>query len=834
MANEQQNITIQQQAAATEGESVNELNIMDLLYSCLSRWWWFIISGIICMAIAVFYLLSTQKTYLREAQIQIKEDKKGASIGGIDDIANLGLFNPKSGVNDEKIAIESPYLITEVIKRLSIDYDYQKDGTFRKTVLYGLSNPIKAEILDVNDLFSAGFVADINTDGSFRLSKFQTGSIEDFDADGVEVSGTVGSPVETPIGTILISKTNNWDDIMEEPMRIFINHYSIIDAVGVSQKKMGVELKDKNASVISLTYKDFNIQRSEDFINTLIAVYNEKWVEDKNLLAVSTSKFINERLVVIEQDLGKVDNDISSFKSDNLIPDIGAATTMYMTQANQLNNEINKLEVQLYMAKQIKLVVSDTSSKYQLLPSYTTGDKQGAEQQQIADYNKLVLERNSLLSATSSKNPMVKDIEHQLNDMRKNIVSSMDNQIKFINAEINTLKQTVNQSIAHMAKNPDQAKYLLTVERQQKIKESLYLYLLQKREENELSQAFTSYNTRLICPPYGAMKPVSPSSVKVLGIGFLIALIIPLGIIYLIEANDTKVHGRKDLEKMQMPFIGEVPYKKDPNEKKILGLITIKKKANDTEIRPIYVKPHKRDTINEAFRVLRSNYEFMNNGQDSKTILVTSALAGSGKSFITGNLAAAFAIKKKKVVVLDLDLRKGSFSAIVGSPKRGVSTYLAGYDDNWKELIHKHKYTMKGVDQTMDYLDIIPSGPIPPNPTELLYSERFEQLINQLKLEYDIIFFDCPPMEIVADTSIIANYATSSIFVIRTGLLEREMLSMVDKYYTEKKLPNAGIILNGGQAEKYGRYSRYGRHGYGYGYGYGNGYGYHTDEDEDA
>ena len=838
MAIEQQSQQPVQSQISAEGEAVNELSIMDLFYSCLSRWWWFLISGVICMSIAVFYLLSTQKTYTREAQIQIKQDKKGASIDGMDEFANLGLFNSKSSVNDELIAIQSPYLLTEVIKRLEIDYNYQKAGTFRNTVLYGVTNPIHAEIMDVSDMFAASFTLDIDTDGNFKMSKFMC-SIEDFEADGVVVSGIVGAPVETPVGTIKISKTDYWDDVMTEPAKIYVSHSSILDAVvNVQKAKLVVALQDKNASVIDVTYKDQNIQRAEDFINTLIAVYNEHWVEDKNQLAKSTSNFISERLIVIEQELGKVDNDISSYKSDNLIPDIGAATNMYMTQANQLNIQINEFEVQLYMAKQIKLCVSDTSNKYQLLPSYTTGNNNTAEQQQIAEYNKKVLERNNFLSTTSSKNPMVKDLEYALDEMRKNIIVSMDNQVKYITAQINSLKSTLGQSISHIAKNPDQAKYLLSVERQQKIKEALYLYLLQKREENELSQAFTAYNTRLICPPFGSMRPTSPSSVKVLGIGFLIALIIPLGFIYLIEVNDTKVHGRKDLENMKVPFVGEIPFRKDKNTKKILGLFEVKPKVDDNAIRPILVKPKKRDTINEAFRVLRSNFEFMSNEQDVKVVLITSMLAGSGKSFVSGNLAASFAIKGKKVIVLDLDLRKGSLSAIVGNPESGVSTYLAGYDDDWHSLLrhHNYQYVTKEKERkttVMENLDILPSGTLPPNPAELFYSERFEKLINELKAEYDLIFFDCPPVEIVADTAIVAKHANCTLFVIRTGNLEREMLPVVDRFYLDSKLPKMGVVLNGGAGSKYGRYSRYGK-GYGYGYGYGNsGDGYHVDEDDE-
>ncbi|MCR5454056.1 MAG: AAA family ATPase [Bacteroidales bacterium] len=895
MANEQQVVQVQQQQPM-ETESVSELNIRDLISACFDKWYWFVISVVLCMSIATLYILMTQKSYTREAMIMIKSNSKGASSidYGMDDFSNLGLFNTKSGVNDELIAIQSPSIITEVVKRLNLDYSYQQDGTFRNTVLYGATNPIKADIVDVADLFGASFKMTINPDSSFVLTKFRWAAEGQPMEDDNEYRGNTGSPVETPIGQVIISKTANFEELIKEPTIIYISHGSILDVVAGCQASLVAELKDKMASVIDLKYTDKHIQRAEDFLNTLIAVYNEKWVEDKNVIAVSTSQFINDRLQVIEQDLGSVDNDISSYKRDNLIPDISAATNMYMTQANTINNKIGELETQLYMARTIKTYVNDTTKGYQLLPTYASpSGTSSSEQQQITDYNKGVLEHNSLLANTSAKNPLVKELEAKLNEMRKNVGMSMDNQILFLNAEINTLKSTLNSSLSHMAKNPDQAKYLLSVERQQKVKEALYLFLLQKREENELSQAFTAYNTRIICPPYGVMRPTAPSKMKVLGIALVLSLMFPLGLIYLIEANDTRVRNRKDLEGMKTPFVGEIPLhtkklgfwaKVKDKITKVITFIKVKIfhariKEDDTK-RPIVVKVGSKSVSAEAFRVLRSNIEFVNSSREHKTeggevMIISSMMAGSGKTYITTNLAASFAIKDRKTIVVDLDLRKRTFSMNVGDPdennpgkyiqpERGVSTYLAGYDDDWHDLVmpleipkakhkarkkkkqeseHKETATSKKMKKDLKEacLYVLPAGEIPPNPAELLNTQNFKQLIAELKKEYEVIILDAPPVEIVADTAIIAKEADSTLFVIRNGLLEREYLPVVDRYYTEHKMPNVEIILNGGTFKKYGRYG-YGKYGYGsygygyggYGYGYGYGYGgYGSNDDEE-
>ncbi|MBR4326673.1 MAG: AAA family ATPase, partial [Bacteroidales bacterium] len=884
MANEQQVVQVQQQPVM-ETESVSELNIRDLISACFDKWYWFALSVLFCMTIAIFYILRTQPSYSREAMIMIKSNTKGASTFdyGMDDFSNLGLFNTKSGVNDELIAIQSPSIITEVIKRLSIDYNYEKEGTFRKEVLYGTNCPIKAEIVDIHDLMAVSFKMTLNQDGSFVLSNFKYSLEGQPIKDESEYPGNIGTAVTMPFGDVVISKTAHFDKIMEgatEPLIIYISHNSILNAVAGCQAQLVAELKDKMASVIDLTYTDKNIQRAEDFLNTLIAVYNEKWIEDKNVIAVSTSKFINDRLVVIEQDLGNVDNDISSYKSENLIPNISDATNMYMNQANATNNQIGELENQLYMAKIIKTYVTDTINGFQLLPTYSTN---GTDQQQIAEYNKGVLERNSLLASTSNKNPVVRELEHRLNEMRKNIGISMDNRILFINAEINTLNATLRTSLSHIAKNPDQAKHLLSVERQQKVKESLYLFLLQKREENELSQAFSAYNTRIICPPYGVMTATAPNKMKILGIALVLALMMPLGLVYLIEANDTRVRNRKDLEGMKTPFVGEIPLhtkklttwgKIKDKYKKVTGyvkyrLLHMRAKENE-QPRPIVVKVGSKSVSAEAFRVLRSNLDFITSSREIKkeggeVILVSSMMAGSGKTYITTNLAASYAIKDKKVVVVDLDLRKRAFSMNVGTqdendenkiilPEHGVSTYLGGYDEDWKPLIKslevpkaKHHHTKKGKsdqdskqsntskkmlqDLKPAIMAVMPSGEVPPNPAELLNTDKFKTLISELKKEYDIIILDAPPVEIVADTAIIAKEADTTLFVIRNGLLEREYLPVVDRYYTENKMPNVEIVLNGGSFKKYGRYG-YGKYGYGYGgygyggYGYGYGYGY--------
>ena len=574
-------------------------------------------------------------------------------------------------------------------------------------------------------------------------------------------------------------------------------------AVAAYSTNLNVSQNDEKSNIISLTFKDVSTQRAEDVLNTLIAVYNENWVKDKNRIAVSTSMFINERLGVIEGELGNVDDDISSYKSEHLLPDVQAAASMYMTQASEANASIKELNNQAYMARYIRNHLTDETNKFRLLPA-SSGIENASISTQINEYNNQLLERNSLVSHSSEKNPLVKEMDASLNALRSALVTSIDNQLVALNAQIKSQQNYSGQVTSQIASNPNQPKYLLSVERQQKVKESLYLYLLQKREENELSQAFTAYNTRIITMPGGSMVPTAPVKKNILLVAFALGLLIPVVIIFMKENMNTVVRGRKDLENLTIPFVGEIPF--GFRKKKRFSRKVQEQKA------AIVVKEKSRNVINEAFRVVRTNLEFMQNKEsESHVIMITSANPGSGKTFISFNLATSLAIKGKRIIAIDLDLRKGSLSLYAGNPKKGISDYLAGDVKNVKDVIAKPSENAK--------IELIPVGTVPPNPTELLFSERLEQLITGLRKEYDYIFIDCPPVEIVADAAIINKLADMTLFIVRAGLLDRSMLPDIEKFYNDKKYKNMSLILNGTDGGS-------GRYGYKYGYKYGYHYGY--------
>lgn len=787
------------------GQPDDFLRIQDLLYLCLARWKWFVLSLVVTIGVATVYLLRTPAVYTRTASVLVKEDSKGKSVSSdLESFSEFGLFQSSTNVNNELITFQSPALMTEVVKRLRLDMNYFVPGKFHRQVAYGLTLPVDVTINDLPENESAGFTLEVQPDGTLFLSDFIRNGT---DLDEKDIKGSLLDSIPTPLGKIIINTTPNY--VKGESYTLYVGKSNLYNAVNSCSSNLSVSLNNEKASVIDLAFKDNSTQRAEDVLSMLISLYNENWVKDKNQIAVSTSMFINERLGVIEQELGNVDEDISSYKSEHLLPDVQAASSMYMAQSSATNAQILALNNQLYMTRYIRNYLANDANRTQLLPA-NSGIESANIESQIAEYNKQLLQRNSLVANSSAENPLVMDMDQALASMRGAIIRSIDNQIVTLNSQIKSLRQTEQQTTSRIAANPTQAKYLLSVERQQKVKEALYLFLLQKREENELSQAFTAYNTRIVTPPHGSMLPTSPVRKNIFMVAFALGLLIPVVIIFMRENMNTRVRGRKDLESVTVSFIGEIP------------LFTRKKKRifgkKPQEVKAIVVKEGNRDIINEAFRVLRTNLEFMT-GKDktSNVIIVTSFNPGSGKSFLTMNIAVSFAIKEKKVLVIDGDLRHGSASSYIDSPARGLSDYLGGSIDNLNEIIVS--------DPKQKSMDILPVGTIPPNPTELLFDERLKQVIDTVRGQYDYVLIDCPPIELVADTQIIEKLADRTIFVVRAGLLERSMLAELEKIYEEKKYKNMSLILNGTEGSG-------GRYGYRYGYHYGYGSGYHYGSDE--
>lgn len=683
--------------------------------------------------------------------------------------------------------------MTEVVNRLGLNETFTIRKGLKNVDLYKVS-PVTITFCDKTEV-PLSFTIKFSSKEAFAISELEI-SGEDI---GETLSAQMGDSIQTSAGIMIVSPTQEFTDAFIGTSIRYVRG-SVRAAVDTYSNALVAELGNEDATIINLSINDTSIRKAEDILNTLIEVYNENWIRDKNQIAVSTSQFISDRLGVIESELGHVDENISSYKSEHLLPDVQAASSLYMAQSAENNKELSTLNNQLSTAQYIRRELN-TKQLDQTLPA-NSGIVSANIETQISEYNNLVLDRNRLIANSSEKNPLVKNMASSLQSMQRTIIQSVDNLIVSLNTQIRSLRRQEEATTNRLASNPNQAKYLLSVERQQKVKEELYLYLLQKREENELSQAFTAYNTRLITAPRGSMFPTAPRKMNILLVAFAVGLLVPAVGIFMKENMNTKVRGRKDLENLSIPFIGEIP-QYSGTKKKWWEF----KHRKRQDMKTIVVNEGNRNIINEAFRVLRSNMDFMASKDNNQHVFVlTSFNPGSGKSFLAINIAISFAIKKKKILVIDGDLRHRTVSSYVDSPNKGLSDYLNNQIEDWKEIIVSYKgYTN---------LHILPIGTIPPNPTELLEDSKLSMLIETLRPEYDYIFIDCPPVDIVADAQIIEKWADRTIFVVRSGLLDRSMLSELENMYTGKRFKNLSMILNGTE-------STGGRYGYRYGYHYG-------------
>ena len=770
------------------------IRIQDLWSMFVPKWYWFAISLFITLTIAVLYLLSTPPIYTRTAAILVKDNSKSSSsTSAMNDFSDLGIFKSNTNINNELLTLKSPTPMTEVVNRLGLNETFTIRKGLKNVDLYKVS-PVTITFCDKIEV-PLSFTIKFSSKEAFAISELEI-SGED---TGETLSAQMGDSIQTSAGIMIVSPTQEFTDAFIGTSIRYVRG-SVRAAVDTYSNALVAELGNEDATIINLSINDTSIRKAEDILNTLIEVYNENWIRDKNQIAVSTSQFISDRLGVIESELGHVDENISSYKSEHLLPDVQAASSLYMAQSAENNKELSTLNNQLSTAQYIRRELN-TKQLDQTLPA-NSGIVSANIETQISKYNNLVLDRNRLIANSSEKNPLVKNMASSLQSMQRTIIQSVDNLIVSLNTQIRSLRRQEEATTNRLASNPNQAKYLLSVERQQKVKEELYLYLLQKREENELSQAFTAYNTRLITAPRGSMFPTAPRKMNILLVAFAVGLLVPAVGIFMKENMNTKVRGRKDLENLSIPFIGEIP-QYSGTKKKWWEF----KHRKRQDMKTIVVNEGNRNIINEAFRVLRSNIDFMASKDSNQHVFVlTSFNPGSGKSFLAMNIAISFAIKKKKILVIDGDLRHRTVSSYVDSPNKGLSDYLNNQIEDWKEIIVSYKgYTN---------LHILPIGTIPPNPTELLEDSKLSMLIEALRPEYDYIFIDCPPVDIVADAQIIEKWADRTIFVVRSGLLDRSMLSELENMYTGKRFKNLSMILNGTE-------STGGRYGYRYGYHYG-------------
>ncbi|MDR1344617.1 MAG: polysaccharide biosynthesis tyrosine autokinase [Tannerellaceae bacterium] len=785
-------------------EEENEISLSDILHIVKNNWLWFVLSVVACCTLATLYILWAPKVYTRTAAVLIKDDSKGGAMSESAAFEDLGMFNVKRNVDNEVLVFQSEQLMSVVARRLSLDISYTVREGLRSKELYTHS-PMVIQFFDVEEPQEFTLKATPLSDSQVLLSGFPESSSKD-------VIVTLNDTIETSLGNLLVTPTLYYmDEYYDVP--ITVTKTDMAEVIMYYREELQVALASKTATIINLTLRDASVPRAEDVLNTLIAVYNEAAINDKNMITVNTSSFINDRLIIIEKELGNVDADIETYKRENRLTDIQSETGMYLRESSQYSQEELGLENQKTLAGYIYNYLTDPSRSSDLIPA-NTGISDVNIEAQISEYNNTLLKRDRLISNSSSRNPVVLDLNNSLTAMKQTIIRAVDNLVVGLDIKIRNVRERDRQNTLRISEVPTQQRHVLSIERQQKIKEELYLYLLNKREENALTQAITESNARIIDAATGDQDPIAPKTKIILVAAFFMGIAIPAGYFWLLSVLNTMVRNRKDIEDViTIPFLGDVPLRVSGNKKK-------DKKHIKQEI---VVRDSGRDSTSEAFRIVRTNMDFMQVKTDSlKVVMFTSFNPGSGKTFVSVNLAVSIALTNKKVVLIDLDIRRHTLSTLLQKEEdvAGITHYLSGQITDFRTLINK-----KAIDD-MDNLDIIYAGPIPPNPAELLLNKRFDYLIAELRKEYDYILLDNVPAGVVADAHIVNRVADMTIYVVRAGLMDKRQLPELERLYRQDKFKNMSVILNAVNYKQAG----YGYYGYGYQYGYSYGYGYSNEK----
>ena len=800
-----------------ETQGTDAFSIQEMLRMAWRGKYWIILSVIIC-TLASYYIYKRQaRIYGASAEVMLifGNEESSATSNSLRSIADMTGIQTDNTVNfyNELEIMRSPELLISVVEKLNLTTKYTKPGFGHEIDLYG-DSPVNVNFVSLEPDSTASLRLYKAGNGKLIATNFVLNGKPQESAPLRIIPGTV---VETPIGLLGVSATASYDKF---PEYIDVRKQSAKSVADYLSTVITTTKKGNENTVVIIDYNDVSQKRALDVINALIKAYNDLWVSEQTRSASVTSNFINDRLAVIERDLSSIDSDISHVKSRSQVADIPTAVSSFYDQSLDYDTRAFEANTQLQIATYLRDYINDDNNKDAMIPSNT--GTSGAIESQIQEYNKLLVKRDQLLQNSSENNPVIAQMNSDLVKNRALINSSLNNIISTYQIQVNRAQGRKGEFSGKVSAMPKQEQQILSIERQQKVKENLYIYLLQKREENELGRMVEVNNTRILHAAYGTGTD-KMALIRTLLMGFAAGLAIPLLIIFLILKFDTKVSRKTDLAVLSIPFLGEMPMSPQRRSFKRTLRHMLKprsRKVTDRELK-LVVRDRSRSYINEAFRMLRTNLDFLSRSVSGcEVIMLTSFNPGSGKTFISLNLAKSLQLKGKKVLLIDMDMRRASLSHFASNPAQGVSSYLTGMSLDIYKLIR--------VNNCKTGIDVLPVGAVPPNPVELVLSNRFQDMIADLRQQYDYIVLDCPPYDLVADTAIISRVADVTLFVIRAGLFNKSDLNDLEQIYQEDKLPHMAVILNGINPK-----NSYYHHRYGYNTKSSNGYYIIADEDKD-
>ena len=759
-------------------------NLKEEILKYLFFWRWFALSVAICLGISVFYLKYSHNIYNTTAKIEVLSKKTASlELPSASDLLN----NDKINLENEIELLSSYPILNKVIQKLNLSTSFYAVGDIMTSRLvefpFDFEQLILSDTIQEKKIFEIYFndegieINDIEKDTTYLFNTYNTYTI----------SHNLPFNISWDKSSALSSNEESYE-------LIFSNTKSTVNRL---KKQLSISMVGKKSDIITLKIEEASTEYSERILNTIIDVFNQDGIVDRQMVHKRTINFVNKRYILLSNELDSIEIEKQLYKLKNNLIDITANSSLSLELSSKSNQQLLEAENQIAIAKLLNETFSDKN--YDLLPA-NIGINNSEINFLIKDFNTIILERKNLIISAGLNNPSVKQLDQAISDNRTNIILSVRN---YLNQLQQTKKQLALQS-SKLSKDvsnlPEKEKILRAIERSQVIKESLYLFLLQKREEAEISFAVTEPTVKVVEYAISSELPISPKKQIILLGSLILGLLIPFASIYLIFLFNTKIHIKKDIEDLNIgtSIVGEIPLLNE-NESKI------------------FQNPEDRNVLAESFRILSSNINYLMPQNtvttDGRVILSTSTIKGEGKSFVAINISLALASIGKKVLLIGADLRNPQLHKYLSVNKKteGLTSYLIDSNYDWKStVLNKFKH--------LPNHSTLLAGNIPPNPAQLLSNGNFEKIISQAKEEYDYIIIDTAPTLLVTDTLLISDNADTIVYVSRSNFTEKELLNFPKDLIKEGKLKNVGLVLNGvGANAKYG----YG-YNYGYGYGYGN------------
>lgn len=783
-------------------EKEEKTDFKAILFRYLIHWPWFAACIAVCLAGAWLYLRYTAPVYNVSASVIIKDNEKSSKAGSsMADLEDLGFYSSISNFDNEVEILHSRTLIKKVVEELDLYINYRAKGRFHDVELYKTS-PVKVWITpeEAENMPATATLEISLLPGDKMNVKVVTGEQEytkQFDK--------LPALLTTPSGTFSFVRT---DSAAIEGERKILATVSSPRAVASNYGgRLTIEPTSKTTTIAQVSLQSTNKQRGADFINKLVEIYNRDANDDKNEVATKTAEFIDERIKIINGELGTTEQELETFKRDAGLTDLKSDAQLALNENSEYEKKRAENSTQLRLVQFLASYANNPDHAYEVLP-VNVGLSDTGLTELINRYNEMLLERKRLLRTSSENNPVVVNLDASIRAMRSNVQTTISSVQRGLSITKADLERQAGKYAGRITSAPGQERQLVSISRQQEIKAGLYLMLLQKREENAITLASTANNARIVDEALADAAPVSPKGKMIYLVALILGIAVPVAVIYVVELFKYKIEGRADVEKItSTPIVGDIPLSETaPKE----GAIVVHENQNDL--------------MAETFRNIRTNVLYMMQS-NQKVILITSTTTGEGKTFIASNLAVSLALLGKRVVIVGLDIRKpGLNKAFRMSHKEGgISQFLADPE-------HTDLMALVQVSGVNANLHILPGGPIPPNPTELVARESLLQAIGLLKEHFDYIVLDTAPIGMVTDTQLIARVADASIYVCRADYTHKADYTLINDLSEQKKLPNLCTVINGldMQKKKYGYYYGYGKYGkyYGYGKKYGYGYGY--------